>query len=116
GLQEARLLNEQKRVATELEQGVARRTTELAAANEELRLEIAERRIVEGRLRQEEVELKRSEARKVAILNSALDCIVTMDHEGCITEFNPAAERTFGYEREKVVGKHLAEVIVPPSL
>ena len=39
-----------------------------------------------------------------------------MDHEGRITEFNPAAERTFGYDRENVVGKHLADVIVPPSL
>jgi PAS domain S-box-containing protein len=116
GLQEARLLSEQRRVATELERRVAERTIELAAANEELKREIAERRMVEGRLRQEETELKRSEARKAAILNSALDCIVTMDHEGCITEFNPAAERTFGYLRAEVVGKKLAEVMIPPSL
>jgi PAS domain S-box-containing protein len=59
--------------------------------------------------------LKRSEARKTAILDSALDCIVTIDHEACITEFNPAAERTFGHRREDVVGKPLADVIVPPS-
>jgi PAS domain S-box-containing protein len=51
-----------------------------------------------------------------AILESALDCIVIADHHGCITEFNPAAERTFGYRREDVVGMSLAEVIVPPSL
>ena len=116
GLQEARLLSEQKRVATELEQRVAERTIELAAANEELKREIAERRMVAGRLRHEETELKRSEARKAAILNSALDCIVTMDHEGCITEFNPAAERTFGHLRAEVVGKKLAEIMIPPSL
>ncbi|MEP7041994.1 MAG: PAS domain S-box protein [Dokdonella sp.] len=60
--------------------------------------------------------LKRSEARKAAILDSALDCIVTIDHEGRITEFNPAAERTFGYRRNEVLGRHLAGVIVPPSL
>src|SRR6266850_3661477 len=95
GLQEARLLREQKRVADELDQRVARRTGELAAANEEL---------------------KRSEARKTAILDSALDCIVTIDHEGCITEFNPSAERTFGYRRDEVVGKLLADLIIPPSL
>jgi PAS domain S-box-containing protein len=59
--------------------------------------------------------LKGSEARKTAILDSALDCIVTMDHEGHITEFNPAAERTFGQRREEVIGKGLAEVIIPPS-
>ena len=55
-------------------------------------------------------------SRKAAIVDSALDCIVTIDHEGCITEFNPAAERTFGYRRDEVVGKHLADVIIPPSL
>ena len=60
--------------------------------------------------------LRRSEARKAAILDSALDCIVTIDHEGRITEFNPAAERTFGYRRDEAVGKALADVIIPPSL
>src|SRR5467141_287254 len=116
GLQEARLLSEQKRVASELDQRVAQRTRELAAANEELKKEIAERRLAEDKLRQEERELKRSEARKAAILDSALDCIVTIDHEGRITEFNPAAERTFGYRRDGVMGKHLADVMIPRSL
>src|SRR5688572_3155751 len=51
-----------------------------------------------------------------AILESALDCIITADHHGRITEFNPAAERTFGYRRQDVVGLPLADVIVPPSL
>jgi PAS domain S-box-containing protein len=102
GLQEARLLIEQKRLADELDRQVAQRTRELAAANEELKQEIAEH--------------KRSEARKAAILDSALDCIVTIDHQSCITEFNPAAERIFGHRRGDVVGKQLAEVIIPPSL
>jgi PAS domain S-box-containing protein len=61
-------------------------------------------------------ELRRSEARKTAILDSALDCIVTIDHEGYITEFNPAAERTFGYSRHEAVGKRLTDAIIPPSL
>jgi PAS domain S-box-containing protein len=64
----------------------------------------------------DEAALKDSEARKAAILVSALDCIVTIDHEGRITEFNPAAERTFGYGRDEVVGRYLTDVIVPPSL
>jgi PAS domain S-box-containing protein len=115
GLQEARLLSEQKRVANELDQRVAERTRELAAANEALKREIAERKMAEKMLRQEERELKRSEARKAAILDSALDCVMTIDHEGCITEFNPAAERTFGYRRNDVMGS-LADVMIPPSL
>jgi PAS domain S-box-containing protein len=57
-----------------------------------------------------------SEARTRAILEAALDCIVTMDEHGCVVEFNPAAERTFGYSREDVVGREMAELIVPPHL
>jgi PAS domain S-box-containing protein len=116
GLQEARLLGYQKRVANELDQRVIQRTADLATANEELKKELAERRLVEERLGQEERELKRSEIRKASIVDSALDCIVTIDHEGCITEFNPAAERTFGYRRGEVLGKNLADAIIPPSL
>jgi PAS domain S-box-containing protein len=116
GLQEARLLSHQKQVASELDQRVVQRTAELATANKELEKELAERRLVEERLGQEERELKRSEVRKAAIVDSALDCIVTIDHEGGITDFNPAAEHTFGYRRDEVLGKHLADVIIPPSL
>jgi PAS domain S-box-containing protein len=60
--------------------------------------------------------LWKSEARETAILNSALDCIITIDHEGRITEFNPAAERTFGHRREDVLGAVLGDLIVPPAL
>jgi PAS domain S-box-containing protein len=116
GLQEARLLSHQKQVASELDRRVVQRTAELATANEGLKKELAERRMVEERLGQEERELKRSEVHKAAIVDSALDCIVAIDHEGCITEFNPAAEHTFGYRRDEVLGKYLADVIVPSSL
>ncbi|MCG3117772.1 MAG: PAS domain S-box protein [Candidatus Manganitrophus sp. SA1] len=57
-----------------------------------------------------------SESRKAAILESALDCIITMDDKGRIIEFNPAAERTFGYQRDDVIGKEMAALIIPPSL
>jgi PAS domain S-box-containing protein len=70
---------------------------------------------IEDRKRADQ-ELRRSEARKAAILDSALDCIVTIDHEGCITEFNAAAERTFGYRRDAVLDRQLADVIIPPAL
>ena len=57
-----------------------------------------------------------SEARMRAILEAALDCVVTIDEDGCVVEFNPAAERTFGYERDDVIGLEMAELIVPPRL
>jgi signal transduction histidine kinase len=62
GLQEARLLSEQKRIAGELDRRVAQRTTELAAANEELIKEIAERKRAEAQRDRTIEELRRSEA------------------------------------------------------
>ena len=60
--------------------------------------------------------LRESGARSSAILDTSLDCIVTTNHEGRILEFNQAAEKTFGYRRAEVVGKLLAETIVPESM
>jgi PAS domain S-box-containing protein len=59
---------------------------------------------------------ERSNAHKRAVMEAALDAIVLMDHEGRVTDFNPAAEKTFGYLREEVVGRPLAEVLIPQSL
>ena len=64
---------------------------------------------------QAEEAVRTSEARKTAMLESALDCVITMDHEGKAVEFNPAAERTFGYRREEVVGREMAALIIPAS-
>ncbi|MGA8270395.1 MAG: PAS domain S-box protein, partial [Candidatus Sulfotelmatobacter sp.] len=116
GLQGARLLSEQKRIANELDRRVAERTAELAVTNEELRKEIVERKLAEERLRQEEQELKRAEMHKAAILDSSPDAVVAIDHEGRITEFNPAAEQAFGHVRKDVLGRLLADVIIPASL
>ena len=50
-----------------------------------------------------------------AIVESALDCIVAMDADGIVSEFNPAAERTFGYRREDAIGRRLSDLIIPPE-
>jgi len=63
--------------------------------------------------KQAEEALRRSEARKGAILETSLDGIITIDHEGRILEFNPAAERTFGYKRREVMGERMVELIIP---
>jgi PAS domain S-box-containing protein len=63
-----------------------------------------------------EAALRESEARTRAILDAALDCVITMDARGRILEFNPAAERTFGYRREDVLGQVMADLIIPLSL
>src|SRR5262249_47932696 len=51
-----------------------------------------------------------------AYLKAAIDCVIVADASGRIVEFNPAAERTFGYARQEALGRTMAELIVPPSL
>lgn len=63
-----------------------------------------------------ESRIRESEARKTAILESALDAVVTIDRNGRIVECNQAMEVMFGYERSSMVGRELAELIVPPAL
>ncbi len=66
--------------------------------------------------RRAESALRESETFKGAILETALDSIVTMDHEGRITEFNPAAEHTFGIPRARAIGSRLSELLIPSGL
>jgi two-component system CheB/CheR fusion protein len=56
------------------------------------------------------------EALSRTFLDSALDCIITMDASGRVQEFNPASEQVFGFTRSEAVGKELAELIIPPRL
>jgi PAS domain S-box-containing protein len=56
--------------------------------------------------------LAASEGRKDAILRASLDCVVIVDHEGLISEVNPATEETFGWTRQEVVGKQFLELVV----
>jgi PAS domain S-box-containing protein len=60
--------------------------------------------------------LRQSEARKDAILRSALDGIIIMDHEGRFVELNPAAETMFGYPRAVALRRPVAELIIPERL
>ncbi|MEO8428064.1 MAG: PAS domain S-box protein [Verrucomicrobiota bacterium] len=68
----------------------------------------------EARKRTQEA-LTASEARKKAILESALDSIVIMDSHGTILQFNPAAEKTFGYSRSDAIGKTVMDLLLKPS-
>jgi PAS domain S-box-containing protein len=59
-----------------------------------------------------EAELRASEAWKTAILDSALDGVLTLDHEGHVLEFNRAAEGIFGYARGQAVALKV-DVLLP---
>ena len=59
--------------------------------------------------------IRASEERLRAIFNSAFDALVTMDDRGLVTDWNPRAERLFGWRRDEVLGKELSAVIIPPE-
>jgi len=60
-------------------------------------------------------ELRDSEEKMRAMIDAALDCIITINADGKITHFNRAAEQTFGYREDFVLGRNLAEIIIPPA-
>ena len=55
--------------------------------------------------------LGESEARKRAIMQAALDGIITIDHEGRMIELNAAAEKIFAHSRSKLIGENVLEVV-----
>ena len=66
--------------------------------------------------RHAEEAVRASESQLRAMLETALDAVVTMDHRGRVVGWNHAAETTFGYRLDEVVGQEMAELIVPLSL
>jgi len=60
--------------------------------------------------------LSESEARKAAILEAWLDCLIIVDLDGRVIEFNKAAEVTFGYSRDEAIGSDMAELIIPTKM
>jgi len=65
---------------------------------------------------QTQTQLSQSEERKATILDTSLDAIITIDHMGQVLEFNPAAQKIFGYAEAEVLGKEMSQLIIPPSL
>ncbi|MBV6343167.1 response regulator, partial [Candidatus Magnetobacterium casense] len=50
-----------------------------------------------------------------SILDNAMDAIITTDATGAVLDFNPAAEKLFGYQKKEITGKEISELIVPPE-
>ncbi len=63
--------------------------------------------------KQTELALRDAEARTRLIVDTALDALISMDGGGFITSWNPQAENIFGWASQDVVGKRMADVIVP---
>ncbi len=71
---------------------------------------------VVGRLvEQRTAQLRESEARSHAVIDNAVDAIVTIDARGVVETFNPAAERVFGYSAEDCIGRNVSMLMPDPD-
>jgi len=86
--------------------------TELLAAIEELKSKHARR--AKQQKRQVAVALSEREERLRAILNTAVEGIITIDHRGLIESANPAAQNIFGYRAAELVGQNV-NLLMPPA-
>jgi PAS domain S-box-containing protein len=93
----------------QLEARVQERTAILAETNTNLRQEIAERQHAERALRD-------GQRRTRDIIETAFDAFIGIDREGRIIDWNARAEAIFGWPRQEVVGRALADTVIPPAL
>ncbi|HEX2713801.1 MAG TPA: diguanylate cyclase [Candidatus Acidoferrales bacterium] len=87
----------------EIESRVVERTAELAKANEDLRIEAAER----GRAEEAASHL-------AAIVQSCHDAIIGETLDGIISSWNAGAERIYGYTAQEIIGRPVL-MLVPPD-
>lgn len=84
-----------------------------SVAEAELRsLAASERDVAQARV----AELAAIQTQQRAILEAAHDAVISVDRWGRITYVNTAFERIFEYESDEVVGREVAETVVPPEL
>ena len=86
-----------------LESRVRERTHELVRANENLASEVSERKRIEN-------ELATSNSAFRELFAASPEAIVTLDLEGIVQSWSPAAERLFGWTAQDAVGRLLPSV------
>jgi PAS domain S-box-containing protein len=83
-------------------------TGRLRAEYEQAERESAHARAAEATLRDSEQQMR-------VIVETALDAVIGMDAQGRITAWNPQAETIFGWLHDDVIGRPMAETIIPPQ-
>jgi len=90
----------------QLDERSAARTEELLRINALLGEEIARHESTERALRE-------SGERLASMIGAAPEAVVVIDAAGCVDEWNPQAERTFGWSRDEARGRLLSQLIMP---
>ncbi len=80
-----------------------------------IRREIRERHGAREALTRYTEELRASETRLRAVVDTATDGIIVIDHRGIVDSFNMAAERLFGYKAAEVIGKNVSMLMPSPD-
>jgi two-component system NtrC family sensor kinase len=75
--------------------------------------DLTDLKLGELRLAEQSRRLAESDALHRAIVQTSLDCIIIVDGEGHVVDFNPAAEKLFGYGRAEAIGREIGELIIP---
>jgi len=93
----------------ELEKSVAERTSELVRANEQLKLEIEERKRAEGELSLQKTYFQH-------LFENSPEASVILDKEDRIVDVNTEFEKLFDYSIEEIKGKYINDLIVSDDL
>ena len=92
----------------ELERRVTERTSELVNVNRKMEMEIEERKKA-----QQQIKAEREYTQ--SLIDSSLDMIISVDNKRRIVEFNHAAEKTFGYGKNEVLGEKVDILYLDPG-
>ncbi|HEY0665635.1 MAG TPA: EAL domain-containing protein [Gallionella sp.] len=76
---------------------------------------VLDRFVLDAQRKQAEAALRENETRTRLILDMAMDAVISTDQEGRVIDWNPEAERMFGYPADQVRGRDLAGLIIPPA-
>jgi PAS domain S-box-containing protein len=79
-----------------------------------LETEIKEREYTQGVLSEQSLEFKHTSDHLSGILENAVDAIISIDEDGSILTFNPAAVSMFGYTLDEVEGKNIKMLMPSP--